>query len=147
MFLFLALIPFIGMSYGGPVGSSYIFFAAIDFLLGLAIPIGRKTIDNMAKNRARAFEKYMRESWLLDINRRAFPTAHWNIRFRDVLTHYSINMNANGKGTVTPKYAEEVELILEIHDGLSGRTAHTIRVNLPLIVVPTTQPLQMVTMA
>ncbi|CAG8618547.1 6060_t:CDS:1 [Paraglomus occultum] len=113
------------------------------FVLLLVIPIGRLIIDNMAKSRAAAFTQAVRV--VLDkYNEENYPTANWRLAWRKVFTHYSIKstghtehnllnhhrLTTKTKGRSTPKYAEHAELIIEIHDGLSARTAHTITVNI-----------------
>jgi len=108
----------------------------LEGILGLAIPIGRAIVDGMAKRRAEIFTQALRP--LLDqYNRRENPTANWKLVWREVLTHYSIQVNSSGKkGKATPKYAEHAELIIEINDALSNLTSQTVRVNLTPTTVP-----------
>ncbi|CAG8518271.1 1503_t:CDS:1 [Paraglomus brasilianum] len=121
---------------GGGINITLICFI-LQFLVGVALLAGRKIVDNMAKNRAEAFTQAMQP--LLDqFNLTAYPTANWKLVWRETLTHYSIKVDSNGKGKATPKYAEYAEIIIELHDGLSARTAHTININLPT-AVPATQ--------
>ena len=108
----------------------------IYFFLGLALPIGRKIIDQVAKNRAILFSQAL-QPVLDQFNRKENPTANWKLVWRVVLTHYSIKVDSNGKGSATPKYAEHAELVVEVNDALANHTAHTVRVNL----APTTTSL------
>ncbi|CAG8518322.1 1506_t:CDS:1 [Paraglomus brasilianum] len=111
--------------------------------LGLALPIGRKIIDQMAKNRAILFSQAL-QPVLDQFNRKENPTANWKLVWRVVFTHFSIKIDSNGKGTATPKYAEYAELVIEINDALSDLTAQTVRINLApttVSMVSTTAPM------
>ncbi|CAG8558186.1 10686_t:CDS:1 [Paraglomus occultum] len=143
--LTLVLITFTASFQGSSVSSLRLACVVLHLLAGIAFLAGRKIADNVAKNRANAFKQAMQP--LLDkINLAAYPTANWKLVWRDVLTHYSVNIESNGKGKATPKYAEHAELVIEIHDGLSARTAHTIHVNIPT-AVSTKQLSQMATLS
>ncbi|CAG8518303.1 1505_t:CDS:1 [Paraglomus brasilianum] len=135
LILFAVLAIAFSGSAGKNPGSTYAITVVIEALLSLALPIGRKIVDNMAKNRAEIFTQNL-EPVLEQFNRKENPTANWKLVWIEVLTHYNINMNSDGKGTATPKYAEHAELVIEINDALSDLTAQTVRVNL----APTTSP-------
>ncbi|CAG8606897.1 6725_t:CDS:1 [Paraglomus brasilianum] len=129
------IIIFTAASYDN-LANTGIVTVVLETLLGLAIPIGRKIVDGMAKRRAEIFTQALQP--LLDqYNQQENPTANWKLVWRAVLTHFSITMNDDGKGKSVPKYAEHAELVIEINDALSDLTAQTVRINLTPTTVPT----------
>ncbi|CAB5392747.1 unnamed protein product [Rhizophagus irregularis] len=98
---------------------------------------GKYLVDEEAKRRSGRFSDAFK--LLFDkYNATDNPTANWKLKWRNVLTHYKVEINytlennnsAKGKGKITPKYAEEAEIELEINDALAEITECTIRLHL-----------------
>ncbi|RGB28197.1 hypothetical protein C1646_768116 [Rhizophagus diaphanus] len=102
----------------------------------IAYLVGNYLIDEEAKRRSERFSEAFK--LLFDkYNSTDNPTANWKLKWRNVLTHYKVEMNytadnngLKGKGKITPKYAEEAEIELEINDALAEITECTIRLHL-----------------
>ncbi|CAG8597444.1 7234_t:CDS:1 [Paraglomus occultum] len=136
MAIFVAFVAFILIFTTEYSSINDITFPAvtIDGILGLLLPIGRKIIDQIAKNRTILFSQALQP--VLDhYNRQENPTANWKLVWRVVVTHYSIKIDSHGNGSAKPVYAEQAELVVEINDALANLTAHTVRLNLPLTTV------------
>ncbi|CAG8615882.1 11269_t:CDS:1 [Paraglomus occultum] len=135
LILAVVLIITFAASPGDNIANTAIVTIVVEFLLALAIPIGRSIVDAMAKRRAEIFTRAL-QPVLDQYNRQENPTANWKIVWRAVFTYFSIDVDSKGKGTATPKYAEHAELVIEINDALSDLTAQTVRVNLTPTAVP-----------
>ncbi|CAB4373395.1 unnamed protein product [Rhizophagus irregularis] len=103
----------------------------------IAFFVGNYLINEEAKRRSERFSEAFKQ--LFDkYNATDNPTANWKLKWRNVLTHYKVEMNYTpdnnngfkGKGKITPKYAEEAEIELEINDALAEITECTIRLHL-----------------
>ncbi|RIA82276.1 hypothetical protein C1645_743897 [Glomus cerebriforme] len=95
--------------------------------------IGKYLINKAAKYRSEKFSKAINEKFK-EFNSNDNPVANWRFVWRNVLTHYKIEMkftdNGGMKGKSTPKYAEHAEIVLEINDALSGITKNDVRIKL-----------------
>jgi hypothetical protein len=108
----------------------------IEAINTIAFFVGKYLVNEEAKRRSERFSEAIKK--LFDqYNARDNPTANWKLKWRNVLTHYKVEMNysqdnngVKGKGKITPKYAEEAEIELEINDALAEITECTIRLHL-----------------
>ncbi|CAG8570583.1 2187_t:CDS:1 [Ambispora gerdemannii] len=126
--LFIALILIITIY---TQASSFIFPGIIiEICLAVGYYVAQRVIENIATRRARIFNTAVK-GLFTQYNLRDNPTANWTLVWRTTITHYTINatsIDGNIKGEITPKFAEYVEIVLEINDALSDLTAHTVHV-------------------
>ncbi|CAG8588154.1 11150_t:CDS:2 [Rhizophagus irregularis] len=109
---------------------------AIEGINAIAFFVGRYLVNEEAKRRSERFSEAIKK--LFDqYNVSDNPTANWKLKWRNVLSHYKVEMNysldnngVKAKGKITPKYAEEAEIELEINDALADVTECTIRLQL-----------------
>ncbi|CAB4443727.1 unnamed protein product [Rhizophagus irregularis] len=114
----------------------YVSPSVIQAINVLAYFVGRHLVNKAAGRRSSQFSKAI--NILFDrYNVKDNPTANWKLKWRKVLTHYDVGMNhtskknsVKSKGKITPKYAEEAEIELEINDALAEITECTIRLHL-----------------
>ncbi|CAB4388765.1 unnamed protein product [Rhizophagus irregularis] len=130
-FIFIFFIIFLSQLFGG-----FIAPFAIEGINAIAFFVGRYLVDEEAKRRSERFSEAIKK--LFDqYNVNDNPTANWKLKWRNVLSHYKVEMNysldnngVKAKGKITPKYAEEAEIELEINDALADVTECTIRLQL-----------------
>jgi len=100
----------------------------IDLLFAIGYFVARKVVENMAANRAEKFSKHL-NALFKEFNAEHNPTANWKLTWRTVIDSYNVSMTSlDGSidGKITPNYAEQAEITLEIHDSLSDLTTYTI---------------------
>ncbi|RGB23205.1 hypothetical protein C1646_748269 [Rhizophagus diaphanus] len=131
-FLFLLFIIAFARLFGG-----FIAPVVVEAINAVAFFVGKYLINEEAKRRSERFSEAI--SKLFDqYNVNDNPTANWKLKWRNVLSHYKVEMNysfdnnngVKAKGKITPKYAEEAEIELEINDALAEVTECTIRLQL-----------------
>jgi len=111
--------------------SSGIFIAPtiINLLIAIGYFVARKVVENMAAKRAEKFSKHL-NSLFKEFNGIHNPTANWKLTWRTVIDSYNVSsrttIDGNVEGKITPNYAEQAEITLEIHDSLSDLTTYTI---------------------
>ncbi|RIA87097.1 hypothetical protein C1645_740363 [Glomus cerebriforme] len=107
--------------------------SVMEILITIGIFIVRYLINKAAKTRSDKFSKAINEKFK-EFNSSDNPVANWSLVWRNVLTHYKVEIKytADGgmKGKSTPKYAEHAEIVLEINDALSGITKNDVRIKL-----------------
>jgi hypothetical protein len=137
--LSIILITFIGLAatiLKGD-GGNFVTPTVMQALVAIVFYVGKYFINEEAKRRTERFSEAIKR--LFDqYNLRDNPTANWKLKWRHVLSHYKVEMNysfdnnngAKSKGKITPMYAEEAEIELEINDALAEITECTIRLHL-----------------
>ncbi|PKK68505.1 hypothetical protein RhiirC2_713314 [Rhizophagus irregularis] len=141
VFLFLIFGGFIiGLSipsfiYGQNDG--YVTPSVMQVINIIAFFVGKYFVNQAAERRSSQFSEAIKK--LFDqYNAKDNPTANWKLKWRNVITHYNLEIpfysfektSFDSKGKITPKYAEEAEIELEINDALSEITECTIRLHL-----------------
>ncbi|RGB25301.1 hypothetical protein C1646_771934 [Rhizophagus diaphanus] len=114
----------------------YVAPSVIEAINVIAYFVAKYFVNQAAGRRSSQFSKAIKI--LFDhYNVKDNPTANWKLKWRKVLTHFNVEMdhtsieeNVESKGKITPKYAEEAEIELEINDALAEITECTIRLHL-----------------
>lgn len=133
---FTYLMILLILALGGGIGSqnpSAGIAIAILFIIGTIA--GIIYLDKLAKERALAFTNAL-ETLFREYNSRDNPAANWGVVWFTVITKYKVEMhstwNNSVEGSIKPKFAYCVMIVLEISDALSDRTSGYVHVNLPL---------------
>ncbi|CAB5182301.1 unnamed protein product [Rhizophagus irregularis] len=122
----LALFLFCLLSLAAQVFGGYVAPIVIQIINSIAFFVARYLIDEEAKRRSERFYEAIKK--LFDkYNKKDNPTANWKLKWRKVITHFNLDQSSND---ITPKYAEEAEIELEINDVLAEITECTIRLHL-----------------
>ncbi|PKY47558.1 hypothetical protein RhiirA4_462792 [Rhizophagus irregularis] len=120
-FIFILLTIFAAQVFGG-----YVAPIVIQTINSIVFFVVRYLIDEEAKRRSERFYEAIKK--LFDkYNKKDNPTANWKLKWRKVITHFNLDQSSND---ITPKYAEEAEIELEINDVLAEITECTIRLHL-----------------
>ncbi|CAB5308744.1 hypothetical protein RhiirA1_399805 [Rhizophagus irregularis] len=139
LFVFVLLsVTFGGLiaGFAAQQNGGYVAPSVIEAINVIAYFVGRHLVNQAAGRRSSQFSKAI--NILFDrYNVKDNPTANWKLKWRKVLTHYDVGMkhtskknSVKSKGKITPKYAEEAEIELEINDALAEITECTIRLHL-----------------
>src|SRR5205807_1775660 len=65
-----------------------------------------------------------------EFNGRDYPTAYWSVVWIPVISRWKLEATSATTASATPKFIEQVKVILDIHDSLSDLTAHTVQARL-----------------
>jgi hypothetical protein len=147
---FVILISMMLIVLVAPISySSTTAFIVVELLLASGFIMALYQVNRIASIRVEKFNAALNDLFTR-YNLRENPTANWKLRWRSVLTHYNTFTKfgtccgvSYGRGKITPQYAEQIEIVLEINDALSDLTAQTVHVNLVpnAISVSVTQPI------
>jgi hypothetical protein len=132
---FLVVILSIGITIGVSKIAPGAASGATALLFIIILVAGLIYINKLAKERAEAFTRAL-ENLFNEYNTRDNPTANWGVVWFTVITSYKVEMHStwlnSAEGSIKPKYANCVMIVLEISDALSDRTSEYVHVNLPL---------------
>ncbi|CAG8532385.1 14478_t:CDS:2 [Acaulospora morrowiae] len=106
-----------GFSSTGPIVS-----IVLELLASIGYFAVKAIVKDVRDRRAKLFTKTL-NTLLKRYNTKDYPIANWKLVWRSVMTHYDLKMSSTSDGNIsgkaTPKYIEQAEIILEIHDTLS----------------------------
>ncbi|PKK66953.1 hypothetical protein RhiirC2_714481 [Rhizophagus irregularis] len=132
LFVFVLLFVTLGVFIAGLASqpnSNYVAPSVIQAINVIAYFVGRYLVNRAAGHRSSQFSEAIKI--LFDgYNGTDNPTANWKLKWRKVLSHYNLVRTDQSSSDITPKYAEEAEIELEINDALAEITECTIRFQL-----------------